>query len=309
MLLLAGACGDAELELGPQAKPEALEHNPSAEAAAAVERFVDEPDWDGLLALLDRGHGDARELLGPHHLHVEADYDSHPAGLDPKALPPARVDEPINQAFSIHEVVDLLWASRADEGPRLHLDQRTGPDSGRELTIIDERSWTRIDNLGWYEAPLEGELWQLWLDDAQHAARDIAVLVGPVVDIAAVEPTSVDGRDALRVSLRPGEAHPERVAEALVPWRREASFELRKGELVLDRATGLWLEAHFEVLWRHEAPAHAGGTGKRFIEGSALLDATVEVLAEPPSLSPPPEAAPLPERERPMVLRDRLLNP
>ena len=112
-----------------------------------------------------------------HHLHVEADYDSHPAGLDPKALPPARVDEPINQAFSVHEVIDLLWASRPDEGPRLHLDQRTGPDSGRELTIIDERSWTRIDNLGWYEAPLEGELWQLWLDDAQHALHHSAALL------------------------------------------------------------------------------------------------------------------------------------
>ncbi|NVB39777.1 hypothetical protein G6O69_18175 [Pseudenhygromyxa sp. WMMC2535] len=310
LTFLAAACSEGEDLQDLRAIPETLARDPAADAEARLERFSGAQDWEGLVELLAVDHALARELLGPHRLRYTASYRSAPLGIeaDPKsgALPPVPVGDPIYEAFSVDEQLELTWAAAPGEAPRFHLDQRTGPERGRELTVLDERAWSRVDHYGWYAMPLDGQLWQVWLDDAQHAALDLVALAGPAAEIDGVEALEIDGRPVLRVSLRPSEAHSERVVEAPTPWRGDADIELRSGELTLDRATGLWLAASFEIRWTQVVPGGSGGP--RRIQGEVRFSGSVEPLAEAPSVEAPAAASPLPERERPELLRARLLD-
>lgn len=305
LLLALAICACGERERQPDAKPETVAEDPLEQARARVDEFVDEPSWAGLIELLGQDHAAARELLGPHHLHYKAHFYTGPVAIaKDEPLPPVDVDEPIYERFEVDDELDLRWAATAKQPARFHLAQHTDDERKRELIVIDERAWSALDTRGWHERPLESDLWQLWLDDAQHAALDLAVLAGPAADIEAVEELADHGgRPALRVSLRASDtAHPDRVDEALEPWRREAEIELISGEFVIDRATGLWLAADVELRWSFEDRAGRALTGQARLEGS------VEVLAEAPEIAPPPEAQPVPERERPELLRERLLD-
>lgn len=71
---------------------------------------------------------------------------------------------------------------------------------------------------------------------------------------------------------------------------------------MLDRATGSWLSAALEVTW------HFDDSAGREVRGSVELDGRLDVLGVPPVITAPATAQPLPERERPEILRERLLD-
>ncbi len=273
-------------------------------SGAEVEALLAAPDYASLDELLRQGHAVARERLGPHRLSYTATITTGPAELDPEQpLPDVTADQPIYERFAVTDSLELVWGSRPGEPPRLSLDQHNEHQHGRALVLIDEREWANLDGRGWFERPLETDLWQLWADDAQHAVLDLVELAGPHAEIAAVELDELDGRPAVRVSLRPSEQrHPERTVDGLTPWRRDADVRVVEATIVLDRATGLWRRANIELNWSFRDSAH------RELVGHARLDARVELLSEPPAIVPPADAAPLPERDRPELLRERLLD-
>jgi hypothetical protein len=280
------------------------ERDAANEASARVEAFMAAPRWSSFVELLETRHDVARNLLGPHRLRYTAQLGTGPVGVEASApLPDVAVGEPIYERFDVTDELELRWGSAPGEPPRLSLEQHNEHEHGRALIVIGEQTWTQVDGLTWLAGPLESDLWQLWADDAQHAVLDLVQLAGPHADLDGVEPIEVDGRPAVRVSLRASETHhPERTLEAPTPWRHGATVEIATASIVLDRVTGLWLAAQMELRWRFEDVAG------RDLAGLARFDGRVEILAEPPPIAPPGTSEPIPERERPQLLRDRMLD-
>lgn len=276
----------------------------ATEASARVEAFVAAPRWPSFVELLETRHAVARNLLGPHRLRYTAQLGTGPVGVPPDApLPDVALGEPIYERFDLTDELELRWGSAPGEPPRFFLEQHNEHEHGRALIVIGEQSWTQLDGLTWLAGPLESDMWQLWADDAQHAVLDLVQLAGPHADIDSVEPIEVDGRPAVRVSLRASETHHvERTLDAPTPWRHGATVEIATASIVLDRATGLWLAAQIELRWRFEDIAG------RDLAGLARFDGRVEIPAEPPPIAPPSTSEPIPERERPQLLRDRMLD-
>ncbi|PRP90399.1 hypothetical protein [Enhygromyxa salina] len=301
VVALGCGCGDRD---EPDAKPLSATRDLGADARSRVNSFAAVPDWNSFVELLAQRHDLARELLGPHQLSYRAAISTGPVGHDPaEPLPDVPEGRPIYERFSVIDQLELRWGSTPDQPPRLHLEQHNEHEHGRALIVIDERVWSQLDGRAWLERPLEDELWQLWADDAQAAVLDLVQLAGPHVDLGPVEAIEHEGRPALRVSLRANDRpHPERTVEAPVPWRRGAKVTLRSGSIVLDRATGLWLAAQLELSWSFEDSAG------RELTGSARFDGDVQIPAQAPVISPPEQSQPVPERERPELLRERLLD-
>lgn len=318
-MLLAAAlagCGGDDDE-APSIKPASSKHDPAEQASARVETFAASPDYAGLVALLGQSHELAREVLGPHHLHYRADFYTGPSldqlPLD-QPLPDPVVDQPILERFAITDEVDLRWLASAGDDPsagdepHFALSQRGGePNAGRDVIVIGEQTWTQIDERGWFGRELDGDLWKLWLDDAQHAVLDAVQLAGPMLELGPVQPTELGGRSALRVELQRGAIpHPERIVEPPQAWRADATIDAISAEVVIDRATGLWLSASFELAWHF--PDSAG----REVFGSMRLEGAVEALPDSDelraSITAPDGAKPALERDRPELLRERLLD-
>lgn len=301
VLVSTGACGDDQpAEPSPERPSAALA---GSSVSARVETFIAAPDYATLTDLLRQSHAVAREQLGPHRLRYNATFTTGPIGFDGEPLPDVPVDQPIHERFAVTDVLELLWGSQPGEPPRLSLEQHNEHQHGRALIVIDEREWANLDGRGWFERPLESDLWQLWADDAQHAVLDLVELAGPHADIDAVALEDLDGRPAVRVSLRPSERpHPERTVDGPTPWRHDAEVRVISAAIVLDRTTGLWRRASIELDWTFHDSAH------RELGGHARLEGSVDPLTEAPAIVPPADAKPVPERDRPELLRERLLD-
>jgi hypothetical protein len=297
-----GGCGDDQAAEGGSSRQVVARAEPSI--GARVETFVAAPDYDTLVSLLAQGHAVAREQFGPHRLRYNASFKTGSANIDAaQPLPDVTVDQPIYERFAVTDVLELLWGSQPGEAPKLVLDQHNEHEHGRALVLIEDREWANLDGRGWFERPLESDLWQLWLDDAQHAVLDLVELAGPHADIASVALEDLDGRPAVRVSLRQSDQrHPERTADGPTPWRRDAEVQVISATIVLDRATGLWRRASIELSWSFRDSAH------RDLRGHALFEGSVDPLGEAPAIVPPADAKPVPERDRPELMRERLLD-
>jgi hypothetical protein len=299
--MLGCGCGDQD---EPDAKRLTAARDLGAEAGARIDDFAAVPNWNGLVGLLAQRHEFARELLGPHQLSYRATISTGPVGVDPTLpVPDVEAGQPIHERFVVTDELELRWGASPGQPRRLYLDQHNEHEHGRALIVIEERAWSKLDDRGWLARPLEDELWQVWADDAQAAVLDLVEFAGPHADLGEIVATEYEGRPALRVSLRASDRHhPERTVEAPIAWRRGATVTLGSGSIVLDRATGLWLAAQFELSWSFEASAG------RELRGNARFDGRVQIPAQAPVISPPDQAQPVPERERPELLRQRMLD-
>lgn len=302
LALFVAGCGDDQAN--EEASARRVVTRAEVSTAARVETFVAAPDYRTLVELLGQGHAVAREQFGPHRLRYNATFRTGPVGIDDEQpLPDVGVDQPIYERFVVTDVLELLWGSRPGEPLRLSLEQHNEHEHGRALVLIGEREWTNLDGRGWFERPLETDLWQLWADDAQHAVLDLVELAGPHAEIDEVALEQLDDRPAVRVTLRQSEQrHAERIVEGPTPWRSDAQVEVISATIVLDRATGLWRRASIELSWSFKDSAH------RELRGHARLEGSVDPLGEAPAIVPPTDAKPVPERDRPELLRERLLD-
>jgi hypothetical protein len=304
-----GGCGDsADEQASTPVAGSSGAASGGATSGARIESFIVAPDYPTLVALLGQGHDRARERLGPHRLRYTATLTTGTSARSGKLdadgrVPDVPTNQPIHERFEVTDTLELLWASEPGGPAKLSLEQRNEHEHGRALILVDERAWTNLDGRGWFEQPLETDLWKLWADDAQHAVLDLVELAGPHADIGAIALEQVGGRPAVRVSLQPSEQrHPERIVDGLTPWRDDAEVRVVAASITLDRATGLWRHASVELDWSFEDSAH------REVVGHARFEGSVDTFAQAPAIVPPAEAPPLLERDRPELLRERLLD-
>ena len=308
-LLLAAAlvaCGDeppAELSPAPAAAAPAptpgaeLDAKRTVRAAAArarVDALLAEPGPTTLLAVLGQGHAEARLLRGPHRLHYTAKFD-----LVPEDKPKAVVGEPIEQERHITDELTLVWASAPGEPMQMHLTQSVGGGEDQEWKILDEKAYTRLPHRGWQVRPLDSELHNRQLDEAQHCVHDIVELAAPALALDVQE-----SGDDVTVTLRKADAvDPARVAAGHGrEWRQRTEIAAIAGTVTLERATGLWKSATLTVGYVLR------DVKDRPQRGETQLTAEVRALGPEDAVAAPSAVIPVPERVRYEVERQELLG-
>lgn len=304
------ACGeaatttDAPAPVDPAAEAAALarpaDHADSRaqQARARVDALIADPSPATLLAALAQTHATARALLGPHRLHYTADFS-----LVPEAPSRPVVDQPNQLEQAVTDELTLLLGSAVGEPLKLHLSQKTAKDEGREIIILDEQVYTRLAHRGWQTRALDSELHNVWLDEAQHCVHDLVELAAPALAVAVN-----DTGDTVEVTLTRAAA----VDPALVvtghgrEWRQRSELGEITGSISLDRATGLWRSAELKVAYV------VRDVLDRPQRGQASLSATSTPAADTGAgalvIEAPALAAPVPERTRPELERQRLLH-
>ncbi|MCY1069418.1 hypothetical protein OV090_32050 [Nannocystis sp. RBIL2] len=303
-LVLAGgpACGgddDANLPVAEAAslppRPGAARQSQDELARAGVDALLASPSPATLLAVLGQGHLVARALLGRHTLKYTAEFSLAPV----EAVRPA-VDTPVLSTQKVVDELELQWGAGPEEPVRFYLSQHTDQHRGREVMVLDEKAYTRLLHRGWHVRPLDADLHQRWLDEAQRSVHDVVELAAPALAVAAAE----EG-DTVRVTLSLAEAGARvPVPQGAAPgreWREKAEITAIEGTLTLERATGLWQTAEVRI-----------GYGVRDEQGRALVGEThlTGTAARTPELQiqAPEHVLPLPERVRYESERRRLLD-
>lgn len=266
-----------------------------AEAArAAVDALLAAPTPPALLAVLNQGHGVARELLGRHTLQYEAEFS-----LVPEAPARPTVDTPVLAEQKVKDSLELRWAADPGEPVRFYLSQHTDQHRGREVMVLGEQTYTRLMHRGWHARPLDSDLHLRWLDEAQRSVHDVVELAAPALAVTAVE----EG-DLVRVQLALAGAGPHPPGAAPVPgraWRERAEITAIEGTLTLGRATGLWHSADLRVRYTLRDALERPLLGETHLTGTAARAPELELQA-------PEHVQPLPERVRYEAERRRLLD-
>ncbi len=156
------------------------------------------------------------------------------------------------------------------------------------------------------DAPLETDVHELWLDDAQHCVHDVVEFAARSL---AIQPTTqadagLGGGPALVLDLELAPAGIGQTAEAPHQrWRERVQIEEISGRVVLDPNSGVWTGANLRVGY-----SMAAGDG-RPMRGLVTLEATLTSLDDSQArIDPPGQAAPFPERTRYEIERQRILH-
>jgi hypothetical protein len=268
-------------------------------SADQLEAIAAEPSVPALLALLGRTHALTIDALGAHRLSYEATFDLNPDG----PIPRPKVDQPVVVAQSVTDRLELSFASAAPL--RFSLTQSNDRSQARDVIVVDERVYTRLPHGEWLFRPLETDHHRLWLDDAQRCVHDLVELAAPRVAITPPSKEDLEGRPVWVFDLGLSEAvDPDLVAPGeRASWRHAAEIDAVEGSVSIDASTGVWRRATLEVRYRVRDSAGRTLTGRATL--SAALDPAPE---ESVVVSAPDGAKPQPERIRPLVERDRLLD-
>lgn len=292
-----GGCGD---EGDAAQDPTAIAGASSADRSAALASA----DVGAVVNALAQGHAAARSTLGPHELSVSVELSLTPVG-EP-STPEAEVGHPRPVADAVRDEIRLVWASAAGSAPRFQLSQHNDHDHGRDVVVADERMYTRHEHRGWYVQPLQVDVWELWLDDAQRAPSDVVALAAPRLQVQATTRAGegIAGGDALALQLALASApDPTRVSAApLQEWRKDAEITAITGEVVVDAKSGLWLSADVRVGYTMPGP------DGRALRGDAHVKGSVTALGPDATIQVPTDVAPVLERTRYEVERARLLD-
>lgn len=305
LVLLGFACGD---DNSPTDDPNVSRDStarsaPSSEdagdAAPVAQRLGASPTVADLVDALGSSHAELRTVVGPHRIEQRSKFSLRPA--KPLGRPP-RPGEPIETEIEVVDELDLVWSEPSDDGPQFSLRQRNDHDERRELVVLGERAFTRLREDPWYVRELDGELHELWLDDAIRGVHDLVEFVAPQLAVSAPEATKVEGRSAFAfsLSLAPQKDLSLVRAAPTSEWRAAAKLETIEGRIVVDAQSGAALEAQLTADF-----SMRDGAG-RPMRGHAELTRSLQIGPQPvPSA---PAATPLPERHRYEVERKKLLD-
>lgn len=293
------SCGDDEGDAAQD--PAAVASAASGDRTSALASA----DVGALVNALAQGHAIARTTIGPHELSVSVDLSLTPVG-EP-ATPEAEVGKPRPLADAVRDEIRLRWASTPGTAPRFSLTQHNDHDHGRDIVVADERMYTRHEHRGWYVQPLQVDVWELWLDDAQHALYDVVALAAPRLQLQSTTRAGegLAGGDALALQLALASApDPSKAVQGpQQAWRKDVEITAITGEVVVDAKSGLWLAADVHVGYSMPGP------DGRALRGDAHVKGTVVALQpESTTLEVPTDVAPVLERTRYEVERARLLD-
>lgn len=290
----AGAVGEAAREADA---PLPAGARPGA-AAIDVASLAEDPSPRALLAALAQDHRRARRALGRHRITVEADFSLEP----PPDLPRAQEGEARPTPQRVHDALSLTWAGEDDRRPAIHL--RQGPDaadptSSREIIVIGEDAYARLPHRAWLRRPLDAELHWRWLDDAERSVHDLVAFAAPSLTVKV----TADDASSLTLALGAHEGADADLIAAGAPaaWRQGATLRSIAGEVVLDRASGLWQRAALRVEYSVVDGEGRTLTGVADLKGERVVDEALTVEA-------PAKSAPSPERIRYEDERRRLLG-
>jgi len=266
-------------------------------------------DVGAVLESLAQDHAAARTAIGPHQLRVHVEVALAPQG-EP-VTPEAQVGKPRPVADAVRDDIAVVWGSAPGSSPKFSLAQHNDHDHGRDVVVADERMYTRHEHRGWYVQPLQADVWELWLDDAQRSVSDVLALAAPRLQVEAIPRAGegLAGGDAFALKLGlASTADPSRAStQGLREWRKDAEITAIAGDVVVDAKSGLWLSADVRVSYSLPGPDGRPLHGDAKVTGSVTPlttdTATIEV--------PQPElqgVSPLLERTRYEVERARLLD-
>jgi hypothetical protein len=273
---------------------------------------LEQPDLDAVLAALGQRHHVVREAIGPHELRYEATFDLVP---EPERAEPPAVDENVVDPQSVHDELALVWAGEAT-GAGFSLAQGNDHDRGRDVVVKDGRLYSRMRPRAFTVHELETTVFELWLDDAQHAVHDAVQFAAPGLAIAseqrqggglaegdavAITLSAADTVDPAR-NYRVGPTGPE-APDLVSKWRGDVAFEAISGTVLIDQTTGAWLQADIELRW-----SLPGGDGRPLRGAMNLVGNVTALAAEKAQVVAPADAVPLPERTRYEAERQRLLD-
>ena len=272
----------------------------------------DEVDWsprlregtlDDILAALGQPHQAVRSSVGPHELHYDASISLTPA-TERDGSPP--IDTKVVDAQAVHDQLTLRWAG-GEGGPTFSLAQENDHERGRDVVVAQGQLYARLRHRGWTVHPLETNVFELWLDDAQHAVFDAVEFAAPRLSVATQvrDGEGLAGAEAVAVTFSTANAVDEtrRPTGAVGRWRGEASLEEIGGNVLLDAKSGAWLQASVTVRYSLRGADGRQLRGSIEVTGSVTPKAAGEV-----EIVPPADAAPLPERTRYELERQRLLD-
>ncbi len=291
MVLVLGGCAD-DNDAGSHASAPA-----AADAPRASEGLAN-GDVAAVLQALHQSHARVRGAIGPHQLIVKARFDLAPQG-DPATAEPA-LDELRPRAEHIEDVIELQWLTASPNVPRFSLSQSNDHQRGRDVVVDGERIYTRQANRTWYVGPLQADVYELWLDDAQRAVYDAVALAAPQLAIAVAP--GADGQLRLALS-RTGSTNAALVRDdPRSAWRSGATIDEIGGTIDVDGGSGAWLSADVQVAYSMPGP------DGRVLRGSVALEARRTALGADAPLGIPQDAQPLLERTRYDAERARLLD-
>jgi hypothetical protein len=257
-----------------------------------------EPSVEVLLEALAQPHAAVREGLGPHRLRWSADFSLGGAGSEPPE--DAALDAPAVLDDAVHDELELRWTVDQAGLPRMRLHQANDHDRGREIILVDGHVHWRDLHRPWQFYPVESDLHERWLDEAQHGVHDVVQLAAPRLRLDAKP--SADGTIALELGTSDVENGAHRRDAQISRWRAGAEIERVSGRVVLD-ASGAWRSADVTVQYALQA---ADG---RTLRGSVHLEGEVEPLPpEAVDIRAPNDSEPLEERTRLHEERRELLD-
>lgn len=304
MALGLAACGDdGDASSGTAAS--------EAKAAAIAPARLADGDIAALLEALHASHARLRATTGPHKLTVRTTFDLSPQG-EPKTPEPA-IDERRPMPQHIEDTLELVWLTTAVNEPKFSLSQSNDHDRGRDVVVDGERIYTRQRNRGWYVGPLQADLYELWLDDAQLAVHDVVALAAPQLAVT-VTPTEgpgdtrsgapgVGGSALLFTLSRAATANPSLAVDTQrAAWRKGASIDEVDGTVLVDAASGAWITADVRVGFSMPGP-----DGRALVGRVTIVAERTAMDAQAP-LAVPTDAQPLLERTRYDAERARLLD-
>lgn len=297
-VLVSGCSSSTHDEADPARQRASTKDAPWADA-------LRDPGVETVLRALAQPHAAVRDAIGPHRLRYTAELSLvDPASGDDEALP--ELDAPAVLDQEVHDELELVWAPSSPATPRLRLRQSNDHERGREVILVDGRLHTRQRHRPWVHYPVETDLHERWLDDAQRAVHDVVELAAPRLRIDA-QTTDRPGFDGAAVALKLGLAEATNAtlqrSGSVSRWRGQAEVQQVSGEIVLDATTGAWLSANVDVQYALEA---ADG---RTLRGAVHLEGTVEPLPEGGvDIRAPADSEPLAERTRLQAERQELLD-
>lgn len=265
-----------------------------------------EPTAQTLLRALAQPHIAVRDSLGPHRLNYVADFSLIDAsGRQLQALPD--LDAPVVLDQAVHDQLELVWAAPRGGHARFSLSQSNDHERGRDVVMVDGRMYSRQRHRSWVYYPVETDIHERWLDDAQRSVHDVIELATPRLRISAepIEAAGIGEADAVAIELGLAAETRERTPRraGVSSWPDAAEIESISGKIVLDRTTGAWLSADIDV--QYALPAADGRT----LRGTIRLIGGVDLLtADTAEVEKPAEAGALPERTRLQVERDEMLD-
>lgn len=249
---------------------------------------IDLGDIDAVYRALTRPHREIRDQLGPHRLTATIETSLLPTS-DEDPLP-AR-DAPVVPEMALRDKIELLWRPSGKE-PSFSLSQHNSRGDGRDVIALQGKLWTRLEHRNWQQTPLETEVYELWLDDAQGTAADAFAFIGPNLALQADAP----GQFRLARGEATGFVAPTGPRS---DWRQNVTFERIEGQLEIDPQTGIWSRIDLETTYLVSA-------GSRDLRGHLVVHATLDSAEV--NLSPPPIAQPLHERIRLAQEKQQILD-